>query len=106
MTEGARRGFVLFNDTRTGCASCHVPPLYTDRKNHDVGTGRAAGEHKGPSFKGIVEGNSRVKPSIFANVSVVLQPVAPFSNPRSCNVGFLYQAQIRNETASSRSELE
>jgi len=25
---------------KAGCAGCHPPPLYTDRKPHDVGTGR------------------------------------------------------------------
>jgi len=30
--------------TSLGCNTCHVPPLYTDRKLHDVGTGDIAVE--------------------------------------------------------------
>ncbi|HET7710914.1 MAG TPA: hypothetical protein VFL80_03210, partial [Thermoanaerobaculia bacterium] len=46
----ASRGAVHFFDSRTRCASCHIPPLYTDRTRHDVGTGRSPGERKGTSF--------------------------------------------------------
>ena len=47
LPESAQRGQIVFNSS--GCASCHVPPLYTDRKRHDVGTGGAQ-ERKGSSF--------------------------------------------------------
>jgi hypothetical protein len=46
----ALRGQRLFLEPRTECASCHVPPLYTDRQKHDVGTGLDAAERKGTSF--------------------------------------------------------
>ncbi len=42
------RGAALF--AGGDCASCHPPPLYTDRAKHDVGTGGGAGERKGSSF--------------------------------------------------------
>ena len=32
-----RRGELVFS--QLGCATCHTPPLYTDRQLHDVGTG-------------------------------------------------------------------
>jgi YVTN family beta-propeller protein len=48
-SEAGRRGEVLFADPQIGCASCHFPPLYTDRRRHDVGTAGAQ-ERKGSSF--------------------------------------------------------
>ncbi|MGD0536952.1 MAG: cell surface protein [Verrucomicrobiota bacterium] len=41
LSAAARRGKRLFHDVRTGCASCHPPPLFTSLKSYDVGT-RAA----------------------------------------------------------------
>jgi cytochrome c peroxidase len=48
LTEAQRRGKLVFERTSTNdgrtipkekrCVSCHVPPLYTDRLRHDVGT--------------------------------------------------------------------
>ena len=37
LSEEALRGGGVFH--RAGCAVCHVPPLFTDRQLHDVGTG-------------------------------------------------------------------
>ena len=46
----------------SGCIDCHMPPLYTDRQSHDVGTGNSAlekNQHGGgthfdtPSLRGI-----------------------------------------------------
>jgi cytochrome c peroxidase len=42
-TEGdsaaaVRRGRLLFERPDVGCARCHPSPLFTDRKQHDVGT--------------------------------------------------------------------
>ncbi|MHB8899937.1 MAG: multiheme c-type cytochrome [Thermoguttaceae bacterium] len=48
LTEAQRRGKVVFERTRTNdgstipaenrCVTCHFPPLYTDRRLHDVGS--------------------------------------------------------------------
>jgi DNA-binding beta-propeller fold protein YncE len=38
LSEAARRGEKLFNDTVVGCANCHPAGLSTDLKHHDVGT--------------------------------------------------------------------
>lgn len=46
----AQRGQVVFASARTQCAACHTPPLYTDRKLHDVGTGAGPDEKVGPQF--------------------------------------------------------
>jgi len=36
LSPAAERGKALFE--KVGCVKCHPPPLYTDRKMHDVGT--------------------------------------------------------------------
>ena len=48
LTEAQRRGRLMFDRTQTNdgrvipkqdrCVTCHFPPLYTDRQQHDVGT--------------------------------------------------------------------
>jgi YVTN family beta-propeller protein len=49
-TEAAARGRKLFLSSRTDCRSCHPPPLFTDRRKHDVGTGNGSQERKGAAF--------------------------------------------------------
>jgi hypothetical protein len=46
LAPAARRGRELFR--RAGCADCHPPPMYTDLKKYEVGTG--AGRERGRSF--------------------------------------------------------
>ena len=50
FSAAAIRGQKLFHSEETQCATCHVPPLYTDRLRHDVGTGGHPDERKGPDF--------------------------------------------------------
>jgi YVTN family beta-propeller protein len=40
LSDAAKRGRALFHSEKTGCATCHSGPDFTDRKRHDVGTGR------------------------------------------------------------------
>jgi YVTN family beta-propeller protein len=40
LTPAAQRGRALFQDQRLGCYRCHPEPLYTDLKQHNVGTRR------------------------------------------------------------------
>ena len=40
LSESAKRGRELFMSKEVGCAKCHSGDYYTDRKMHDVGTGR------------------------------------------------------------------
>jgi len=40
LTDAAKRGRTLFHSEKTGCATCHSGPDFTDKKRHDVGTGR------------------------------------------------------------------
>jgi DNA-binding beta-propeller fold protein YncE/mono/diheme cytochrome c family protein len=39
LSKAAQRGKRVF--MRAGCADCHTPPLFTDRRRHDVGTRRS-----------------------------------------------------------------
>ncbi len=38
LSPAARRGKLLFHDSRTGCSVCHPEPLFTDLQRHDVDT--------------------------------------------------------------------
>jgi DNA-binding beta-propeller fold protein YncE len=52
LTAEAMRGKTVFVEHE--CAGCHVPPLYTDRMTHDVGTIRASsGMRRGEALAGI-----------------------------------------------------
>ena len=50
LTPAAQRGQVIFHRADVGCATCHVPPLFTDLLLHDIGTGHGPGELLGPAF--------------------------------------------------------
>lgn len=49
-TESALRGREIFYLAETGCATCHKGPAFTDQLIHNVGTGTAPSEKKGPFF--------------------------------------------------------
>jgi cytochrome c peroxidase len=44
LSPAAQRGEILFRSTRLGCASCHVPPLFTDGNFHNTGLYEAGAE--------------------------------------------------------------
>ena len=46
----AERGQAVFERADVGCADCHVPPLFSDLRVHDIGTGNGPGELLGPGF--------------------------------------------------------
>ena len=50
LTLEAERGQAIFHRADVGCADCHVPPLFTDLRVHDIGTGHGPGELLGPGF--------------------------------------------------------
>ena len=50
LTPEALRGQAVFYRADVGCAACHVPPLFTDLRGHDIGTGSGPGELLGPAF--------------------------------------------------------
>jgi YVTN family beta-propeller protein len=50
LTPAEQRGKAVFESAETECATCHPAPLYTDLKQHDVGTADAYGEWFGPTI--------------------------------------------------------
>ncbi len=50
LTLEAARGQGVFHRADVGCAECHMPPLFTDLRTHDIGTGHGPGELLGPGF--------------------------------------------------------
>ena len=50
LTPEAERGQAVFHRADVGCVECHVPPLFTDLRVHDIGTGNGPGELLGPGF--------------------------------------------------------
>jgi cytochrome c peroxidase len=38
ISESAQRGWLLFRN-KAGCTACHVPPLFTDHRFHNLGVG-------------------------------------------------------------------
>jgi YVTN family beta-propeller protein len=50
LTPVEARGKAIFESAETDCLRCHPPPLYTDLKQHDVGTADAVGEWFGPAI--------------------------------------------------------
>ena len=50
LSPKAQRGQVIFHRVDVGCAECHMPPLFTDLRVHDIGTGHGPGELLGPGF--------------------------------------------------------
>ena len=50
LTPAAERGQAVFHRADVSCADCHIPPLFTDLRVHDIGTGHGPGELLGPGF--------------------------------------------------------
>jgi YVTN family beta-propeller protein len=48
LSEAEQRGKAVFESAEAGCATCHPAPLYTDLRQHDVGTAGDYGEWFGP----------------------------------------------------------
>lgn len=48
LSPAEQRGQAIFESPQTSCLDCHPPPLYTDLKQHDVGTAAGDGEWFGP----------------------------------------------------------
>ncbi|MDA2929648.1 beta-propeller fold lactonase family protein [Acidobacteria bacterium AH-259-O06] len=82
LTETAERGQALFLSQETACASCHIPPLYTDLQKHDVGTATSPLEAKGsafdtPSLRGIYQ----TAPYLHDGTAEILLDVLTAHNP-------------------------
>ncbi|MDA1371948.1 MAG: hypothetical protein O2971_14445 [Proteobacteria bacterium] len=75
-------GSLLFHSAQTGCVVCHTPPLFTDRRRHDVGTGGGPLEAKGsafdtPSLRSI----ARTPPYLHDGSALTLRDVLVNRNP-------------------------
>jgi YVTN family beta-propeller protein len=56
LSEGAKRGELVFNTGKAGCANCHQGDCFTDGQIHDVGLGSPRDEYEGfntPSLVGL-----------------------------------------------------
>jgi cytochrome c peroxidase len=56
LSEGAKRGELVFNNAKAGCANCHRGDWFTDGEIHDVGLGSPRDEYEGfntPSLVGL-----------------------------------------------------
>ena len=57
-SDAAKRGEALFKSSKTGCATCHGGPEFTDGKLHDVGLlerGDVYKAHNPPSLRGVYD---------------------------------------------------
>lgn len=87
LSAAALRGEGLFRSNRTGCAICHVPPLFTDGDFHNIGldsvpvdaglgaiTGRPedAGRFKTPTLRNITASRSYMHDARFKTLRQVL----------------------------------
>jgi YVTN family beta-propeller protein len=48
LSAAAKLGREIFFSPSTRCAVCHPPPLFTDRRKHDLGTAVSTDERNGP----------------------------------------------------------
>jgi len=78
LSDGAKRGEALF--VSTGCASCHVPPLFTDLQTHDVGTGRNMDKDRKFDTPTIIE-NWRTAPYLYDGRAATMMDVIKRCNP-------------------------
>jgi YVTN family beta-propeller protein len=78
LSPAAERGKSLFQ--QAGCAACHPPPLYTDLKKYDVGTG--SGNEAGRQFDAptLVE-IWRTGPYLYDGRAVSMREVLTIHNP-------------------------
>ena len=53
LSKAARKGRRVFN--KAECASCHTPPLYTDLKKYNIGTGKGLDENQSFDTPTLVE---------------------------------------------------
>lgn len=102
--DGFDAGRRLFSDARVGCARCHEPPLLTDLKSHDVGTGTPAdrtGTFDTPTLRELW----RTAPYLHDGRARTLAEVLTKSNPhdRHGHTSHLSAAQLEALVAYLRS---
>lgn len=105
LTLEARRGRLIFERQDVSCATCHVPPRYTDSTmaspfiKHDVGTGDGPDERFGsafdtPSLRGLWDS----APYLHDGSAATLRDVLITRNPqgRHGRTSHLSEAEIRD----------
>jgi YVTN family beta-propeller protein len=79
LTESAGQGRELFE--KAGCANCHEPPLYTDLRKHDVGTGKGLDKDQHFDTPTLVE-VWRTAPYLYDGHAVTIEEVLTKFNPQ------------------------
>jgi cytochrome c peroxidase len=106
LASAIERGRMIFERQDVGCASCHIPPRYTDSTmmaspfiKHDVGTGDGPDEQLGsafdtPSLRGLWDS----APYLHDGSAATLRDVLITRNPqdRHGRTSHLSEAEIRD----------
>ncbi|OQC67489.1 MAG: Di-heme cytochrome c peroxidase [Verrucomicrobia bacterium ADurb.Bin006] len=78
LSAAAQRGQQIFQ--RAGCAECHPPPLYTDLRRHDVGTGTGREQGKSMDTPTLIE-CWRTAPYLHDGRAATMRDVLGEANP-------------------------
>lgn len=78
LSESAKQGRKLFE--KAGCANCHEPPLYTDLRKHDVGTGKGLDKDQHFDTPTLIE-VWRTAPYLYDGRAVTIEEVLTKFNP-------------------------
>ncbi len=102
LTPAAKRGQVVFHRADVVCATCHVPPLFTDLRVHDIGTGDGPGELLGPGFDTpSLRGVWHTAPYLHDGRAATLREVLGTHNPtdRHGHTSHLSEAEVQDLVA-------
>ncbi len=102
LTPEAARGQAIFYRAEVGCAACHVPPLFTDLRVHDIGTGNGPGELLGPGFDTpSLRGVWHAAPYLHDGRAPTLRDVVVTHNPtdRHGQTAYLSEAEVQDLVA-------
>jgi cytochrome c peroxidase len=70
ISPAARRGAALFSSAKTGCATCHIPPLFTDGAFHNIGLDGIAVDPGRGTITGKAEDMGKFKTPTLRNIRV------------------------------------
>ena len=105
LTLEAARGQAIFHRADVGCAECHIPPLFTDLRVHDIGTGNGPGELLGPGFDTpSLRGVWHTAPYLHDGRAATLRDVVVTHNPtdRHGQTSHLSEAELHDLVAFLR----
>jgi len=78
LSKAATQGHTIFN--KSGCASCHTPPLYTDLKKYNIGTGKGLDENQSFDTPTLIE-TWRTAPYLYDGRAKTIKEVLTKHNP-------------------------